>query len=125
MEEKPLILAVDDEPSSLMLISRALQEKYTLALAKSARLALQFLKRKTPSLILLDILMPEKDGLTLAKELRANKDTASLPFVFLSGTTDIDTRKKALALGACDFIEKPIAVAKLRETIDSIFNSTL
>lgn len=124
MEEKPLILAVDDEPSNLMLISAALQEKYTLALAKSARLAEQFLERKNPSLILLDILMPEKDGLTFASELREKRETASLPFAFLTGASDSDIRKKAASLGACAFIEKPIAVAALREAVDSIFAGT-
>ncbi len=121
MQDKPLILAVDDEPSNLMLISAALQQNYTLALAKSAKLAEHFLERKKPSLILLDILMPEKDGLTFAEELKNSEETASLPIVFLTGVSDSEAREKANLLGAKAFIEKPINVTTLRNMIDDIF----
>lgn len=121
MQDKPLILAVDDEPSNLMLISAALQQNYTLALAKSAKLAEHFLERKKPSLILLDILMPEKDGLAFAEELKKSEETASFPIVFLTGVSDSEAREKANLLGAKAFIEKPINVTTLRNMIDDIF----
>ncbi len=121
MQDKPLILAVDDEPSNLMLISAALQQNYTLALAKSAKLAEHFLERKKPSLILLDILMPEKDGLAFAEELKKSEETASFPIVFLTGVSDSEAREKANLLGAKAFIEKPINVMTLRNMIDDIF----
>ncbi len=121
MNEKQLILAVDDEPSNLKLISGILGEKYQLALAKSAAVAAQFLERKTPDLILLDIKMPEKDGIEFAEELMEGEGTFSIPFVFISGLDDEDTHRKARTLGALGFIEKPIQSDKLLALVDEIF----
>ncbi len=120
MQDKPLILAVDDEPSNLMLISGALKDNYALAMAKSAKLAAQFLEQKKPALILLDILMPEKDGLTFAEELMENQETFSIPIIFLTGAADFDSRRKARALGARAFIEKPISVTELQSVVNGI-----
>lgn len=121
MEKKPLILAVDDEPSNLVLISAALEENYTLALAKSAELAKRFLQRKKPALILLDILMPDEDGLSFAEQLMEGEETFSIPFAFVTGSSDPDFRRKARALGALGFIEKPIAAEQLKSFVNSVF----
>lgn len=125
MNEKPLILAVDDEPSNLMLISAALENDFKLALAKSAALAEQFLKRKKPSLILLDIKMPDKDGITFAEELMENQETFSIPFVFITGATDSETHRKARNLGALGFIEKPFSADGLRSYIEAVFRDKI
>lgn len=125
MTEKPLILAVDDEPSNLKLISAALEEGYQVALAKSAALAEQFLRKKKPSLILLDVKMPEKDGIAFAEELMENEETFTIPFVFVTGLGDPETHRKAKALGALGFIEKPFNPAALRSFVDNFFRERL
>ncbi len=125
MTEKPIILAVDDEPSNLKLISAALGEKYQLALAKSAALAEQFLSRKKPSLILLDIKMPEKDGITFAEELMEGEDTFNIPFVFITGMDDDETHRKAKNLGALGFIRKPFTADLLRNTVEELFKDRI
>ncbi len=125
MNEKPLILAVDDEPSNLKLISAALNEDFSLALAKSAAAAEQFLRRKKPCLILLDVKMPEKDGLTFAEELMESEDTFSIPFVFITGLNDTETHRKARSLGAAGFVEKPFIPEKLRAYIRNVFSERL
>ncbi len=125
MQEKPLILAVDDEPANLKLISAALSEDYTLALAKSAAMAEQFLSRKKPSLILLDVKMPEKDGITFAEELMEGGETFSIPFVFITSLSDPETRRKAKNLGAAGYVEKPFAPTELNTYIKGIFKSRI
>lgn len=125
MQQKPLILAVDDEPSNLKLISAALGEDFSLALAKSAALAEQFLKRKKPSLILLDIKMPEKDGLTFAEELMEGEETFSIPFIFITGLNDPETHRKARSLGALGFVEKPFAPTMLKSYIREVFRDRI
>lgn len=125
MTEKPLILAVDDEPSNLKLISASLSGRYQLALAKSAEVAQQFLIRKKPSLILLDIKMPDKDGITFAEELMESEDTFSIPFVFISAAEDDESHRKAKNLGALGFLEKPFTPDKLMNMVDNIFRDRI
>lgn len=125
MTEKPLILAVDDEPSNLKLISAALEENYSLALAKSAALAEQFLRKKRPSLILLDVKMPEKDGITFAEELMEGEETFTIPFAFITGLNDSETQRKAKALGALGILEKPFTPDGLRSFISGIFKDMI
>lgn len=122
MNEKPLILAVDDEPSNLKLIAASLEADYKVALAKSAVLAEQFLKKKTPDLILLDIKMPEKDGLAFAQELKENDPDFSVPIVFITGLSESEARETAMRLGARGFAEKPISVTALKKLVNSIFS---
>ena len=123
MNEKPLILAVDDEPSNLKLIAASLESDYKVALAKSAALAEQFLKKKMPDLILLDIKMPEKDGLTFAQELMENNPGFSVPIVFITGLSESEAREAAMKLGARGFAEKPLSVTALKKLVNSIFNA--
>ncbi len=123
MNEKPLILAVDDEPSNLKLIAASLESDYKVALAKSAALAEQFLKKKLPDLILLDIKMPEKDGLTFAQELMESNPGFSVPIVFITGLSESEAREAATKLGARGFAEKPLSVTALKKLVNSIFNA--
>lgn len=123
MSEKPLILAVDDEPANLKLICAALDKDFSLALAKSAAMAEQFLSRKKPSLILLDIKMPEKDGITFANELMAGDKNFDIPIVFVTGLEDSETRLKAQDMGAAGFVEKPFVPSELNRYIQELFSN--
>ncbi|MDD5056893.1 MAG: response regulator [Sideroxydans sp.] len=111
------ILVVDDEVGIRELLSEILfDEGYQVHLAESAEQARNFRKHHTPDLVLLDIWMPDTDGLTLLKEWVA-QDQLTMPVIMMSGHGTIETALEAIRIGASDFLEKPIALQKLLATV--------
>lgn len=111
------ILIVDDEIGIRELLSEILQDEgYTVALAENAELARQLRDQTRPALVLLDIWMPDCDGVTLLKEW-AKLGQLNMPVIMMSGHASIDTAVEATRIGAFDFLEKPIALQKLLSTI--------
>jgi two-component system nitrogen regulation response regulator NtrX len=111
------ILIVDDEPDIRNLISDILaDEGYSVATAANGEEANQQLNIKRPHLILLDIWMPDIDGISLMKSWN-EEDTFSSPIVMMSGHGTVETAVEATRLGAKDFIEKPLSLAKLLQTV--------
>jgi DNA-binding NtrC family response regulator len=107
------ILIVDDEIGIRELLSEILQDEgYTIALAENAEVARQLRNQTRPALVLLDIWMPDCDGVTLLKEW-AKSGQLNMPVVMMSGHASIDTAVEATRIGAFDFLEKPIALQKL------------
>lgn len=116
MESKQ-ILVVDDEIGIRELLSEILfDEGYQVSLAENAKQARDFRLEKEPDLVLLDIWMPDTDGITLLKEW-ADQDLLTMPVVMMSGHGTIETAVEATRIGAVDFLEKPIALQKLLSTI--------
>jgi two-component system nitrogen regulation response regulator NtrX len=112
-ENKTRILVVDDEPEIRSLVGEILaDEGYEVAMAENAAAARELKKTQNPSLILLDIWMPDTDGITLLKEWVA-EDTLQCPVVMMSGHGSVETAVEATRLGAYDFLEKPLSLAKL------------
>ena len=106
------ILIVDDERNILLTLNQALQlEGYKTELASSAEVALQALQGKPVDAVLLDVKMPDCDGLTALEKIKAIKP--DLPVVMMSGHATIETAVKATQLGARDFLEKPISRERL------------
>src|SRR5689334_16641318 len=107
------ILVVDDEVGIRELLSEILSEEgYQVRLAENASEARAFRTRVRPDLVLLDIWMPDTDGVTLLKEW-ASAGLLTMPVVMMSGHGTIDTAVQATRIGAFDFLEKPIALQKL------------
>jgi DNA-binding NtrC family response regulator len=105
---RPVILVVDDEADSLKLLTDLLcTQGYEVRAANSGKLALASAAAHTPDLILLDLRMPEMDGLEVCRRLKASEATRSIPLMFISGTSDVEQRVQGLALGAVDFVTKP------------------
>jgi DNA-binding NtrC family response regulator len=111
------ILVVDDEVGIRELLSEILREEgYQVRLAQNAAEARQIRGRARPDLVLLDIWMPDTDGITLLKEW-ATSGQLTMPVVMMSGHGTIDTAVEATRIGAYGFLEKPIALQKLLATV--------
>ena len=111
------ILVVDDEVGIRELLSEILaDEGHTVRLAQDATAAREVRVRERPDLVLLDIWMPDTDGISLLKEWAAGGQL-TMPVVMMSGHATIDTAVEATRIGALDFLEKPIAMQKLLATV--------
>jgi len=111
------ILVVDDEIGIRELLSEILSDEgYQVRLAENAADARAFRSQARPDLVLLDIWMPDTDGITLLKEWAAS-GLLTMPVVMMSGHGTIDTAVEATRIGAYDFLEKPIALQKLLATV--------
>nr|WP_124948579.1 response regulator [Sulfuriferula thiophila] len=111
------ILVVDDEMGIRELLSEILaDEGYDVALAENAAAAREYRQRTRPDLVLLDIWMPDMDGISLLKSWVAGGEL-NMPVVMMSGHGTIDTAVEATRIGAVGFLEKPIALKKLLETV--------
>ncbi len=111
------ILVVDDEIGIRELLSEILaDEGHSVWLAENATEARRVRAEKRPDLVLLDIWMPDTDGISLLKEWSAN-GLLTMPVVMMSGHGTIDTAVEATRIGAADFLEKPIALQKLLATV--------
>jgi CheY-like chemotaxis protein len=115
LEEKPLVLIVDDEgPARELLINYFEPEGYRVAAASSFNETLEKAKRLRPTAITLDISMAGQDGFQILLELKCTPETAHIPIVVVS---IVDNKKMGFALGAADYLVKPVDKAVLLETI--------
>ncbi len=114
----PRILVVDDEADIRGLLSEILAEEgYEVEAAADAASAKRACARQEPDLVLLDIWMPDMDGITLLREW-SEKHSVRCPVVMLSGHGTVETAVEATRLGAFDFVEKPLSIAKLLRTVE-------
>ena len=113
------ILVVDDEIGIRELLSEILyDEGHTVELAENAAQARAARLRVRPDLVLLDIWMPDTDGVTLLKEW-GSQGLLDMPVIMMSGHATIDTAVEATRIGAIDFLEKPITLQRLLKTISA------
>lgn len=118
MPQKAHLLIVDDEANTLASLSRAFRlAGHEATVCDNAAKALELAKSRTFDLILSDVVMPGKDGLSLLEDLRSEGVTT--PVVMMSGQAHIEMAVRATRLGAVDFLEKPIATEKLMLTVDN------
>ena len=112
------ILVVDDEPDIRSLVQDILaDEGYQVEIAEGATAARAALRVRRPDLVLLDVWMPDTDGISLLREW-SQDGRPPMPVVMMSGHGTIETAVEATRLGAYDFIEKPISLAKLLLTVE-------
>ena len=110
MDEKPTILVVDDTPDNITLISELLKDAYKVKVAINGEKALKQTQGEgKPDLILLDIMMPGLSGYDVIRELKGNSETKNIPVIFLTAMSDVADEKAGLAMGAADYITKPIS----------------
>src|SRR5215475_2255492 len=112
------ILVVDDEADIRGLLKEILSEEgYEVDVAANAGQARASRARQSPDLVLLDIWMPDTDGITLLREWSASTSDGC-PVVMMSGHGTVETAVEATRLGAYDFVEKPLSLAKLLRTVE-------
>ncbi len=115
---RPFILVVDDEPDIRQLVGDILEdEEYEVALAENGAHARAMYKEHRPDLVLLDIWMPDIDGISLLKEWQQEGESFA-PVIMMSGHGTVETAVEATRLGAYDFLEKPLSFAKLLLTVE-------
>ena len=119
---KKRILAVDDDASVCDFYSQSLKMLgYDVECAANARKAKEALARQKPDLILMDIMMPDQDGISLTRELRSDPKTSDVPIIVVSGLADAGTLSDALLFGAVDYVVKPVDVDALHAKMERTF----
>ncbi|MEX2044603.1 MAG: response regulator [Opitutus sp.] len=105
----PLILVVDDQPINVQLLKRKLErEGLRVTPAYNGLEALECVKRQKPDLVLLDVMMPDMDGIEVCQRLQASDDTRGVPVIFITARTSKESKLEGLGVGAVDYITKPI-----------------
>ena len=111
------VLVVDDEKINLNVMNHTLHQEYTIYSAKNGMTALELANEHLPDLILLDIVMPDMDGYEVISRLKASERTKDIPVIFITGLSDSEDMEKGIALGAVDFVTKPLTATVLKEKV--------
>ena len=106
---EPKILVVDDQPINVQLLKRKLErEGMQVTAAYSGQEALDAVRQEKPDLILLDVMMPEMDGIQVCQRLQAEEESRSIPIIFVTARSSKEGKLEGLGVGAVDYITKPI-----------------
>ncbi len=109
-----LILIVDDVPQNLQVLRSTLEkENYRIAAANSGEVALRYLQKKTPDLVLLDVMMPIMNGFEVCQKIKAQEPLAHVPVIFLTARTEKEDVVAGFESGGIDYITKPFNTAEL------------
>lgn len=111
------ILIIDDSLLNIQMLQEILSSEYLVSTCSSTTEILEQISRNTPDLILLDVLMPEKDGYQICTELKSNKFSKDIPVIFITAKSGIDDKIKGLSLGAQDYITRPFYAKEVLERI--------
>ncbi|MDJ0589975.1 MAG: response regulator [Pleurocapsa sp. MO_226.B13] len=121
MEKPKIILVVDDEIHNFDVIEAFLfKEKYILEHANNGREALNFLTKTQPDLILLDVMMPDLNGIEVCRRIKSNPHICHIPIVMATALNSKEDLANCLEAGADDFISKPISGLELRARVKSM-----
>jgi putative two-component system response regulator len=107
--EKSRVLIVDDEPGNIKILSTVLAGDYALSVATNGKQAIEVAKVQSPDIVLLDMIMPEMDGIEVCEALKADEQTRDIPVIFVTSMSDTVNEERGLDAGACDYITKPIS----------------
>ena len=121
-EGKPLVLVADDEPEMRRFLHSQLKNTYAIREARNGSEALELARAHEFALILLDLMMPGIDGITLTQQLREEERTASVPIIILTARADEESKMQALEAGVTDFLTKPFASSELTARCRNLLN---
>ena len=118
--EQDAILVVDDQPANLKVLLSFLQEHdYRVYMVDSGRRALDILPKIQPDLVLLDVMMPEMNGFEICRRIKADKDLAALPIIFMTALDSVGDKVTGFSAGAVDYITKPFQQAEVLARIST------
>lgn len=118
---KKTVLVVDDAPENLDLLVGLLKDKYIVKAAVNGELALKIAQSPNPpDLILLDIVMPGKDGIEVCQILKSDQETSHIPIVFLSGEASGEDCERGIELGGAAYLKKPVDPESLFSIIEVV-----
>jgi CheY-like chemotaxis protein len=122
--EPPLILVADDNDDNIETLWEYLHARgYRLIRAHNGLEIISLVQEKKPQAILMDVQMPEMDGLEAARRLKANPDTHKIPIIIVTALAMSGDREKGLAAGADEYVTKPMSLKKLCDSIDELLNN--
>ena len=121
--QRPVVLVADDEPDMRRFLRTQLDADYDVLEAADGIQAMEKANQFLPDIILLDMMMPEMDGLAVCRELRKHEETAVVPIILLTARADEETKFNALELGANDFLAKPFSSTELHARIRNLVES--
>ena len=119
-DPRPKILLIDDMPVNLLTLGAALAPDFDLQTATSGAMGLALASQAVPDLILLDVMMPEMDGFETCRRLKADPLLKAIPVVFVTALSDLDAEVTGLALGAADYLTKPVNMEIARHRIRNL-----
>jgi signal transduction histidine kinase len=121
--QRPLVLVADDEPDMRRFLVSQLEEEYEVVEARDGNEAAEKAQSILPDVILLDLMMPHKDGLQVCRELRDYSPTVAIPIILLTARADEEVKFNALQIGANDFLAKPFSSIELQARIKNLIES--
>jgi putative two-component system response regulator len=116
---RPTVLAVDDTPANLNLLSQLLGKQYRVQLAVSGAKALELAAKRAPDIVVLDVMMPELDGYAVCRRLKADPRTRDVPVIFLTALSGADDETRGFEAGGADFVAKPFTPATLLARVET------
>ncbi len=119
---KPMLLVADDEPDMLRFLKSQLIGDFQVLEAMDGSQAVEKASQFLPEIILLDMMMPEKDGFQVCRELREKTSTQNIPIILLTARADEETKLTALSVGASDFLSKPFSTTELHLRVKNLVN---
>ena len=122
-DNRPTVVVADDEPDMLRFLKSQLVQHYRVIEATNGQEAIDRAIEAKPDLILLDMMMPEKDGLQACRELRDHPATRTTPIVMLTARADEETKIAALNVGVSDFLPKPFSSTELHVRLRNLVDS--
>ena len=122
-DHRPTVVIADDEPDMLRFLKSQLVQHYRVVEATNGQEAIDRAIAAKPDLILLDMMMPEKDGLQACRELRDHPTTRTTPIVMLTARADEETKIAALNVGVSDFLPKPFSTTELHVRLRNLVDS--
>lgn len=117
------VLIADDEPDMLRFLKSQLEQRYRVLEAVDGQQAIEKARQFLPDIVLLDMMMPEKDGLQACQELRQCTSTQNIPTVILTARADEETKLASLSAGASDFLAKPFSVTELHVRVKNLVDA--
>jgi len=117
------VLVADDEPDMLRFLQSQLSGQYRVTCVVDGQQAVEKAGELLPDIILLDMMMPEKDGLQACREIRAAAATQNIPIILLTARADEETKLKSLEAGASDFLAKPFSTTELHVRVKNLIES--